>query len=215
MSGLRPKVSSIRPYAVSNFLVEKRPSRLETSYPSCLLSSVASKAPCVYLRHHSPSSLRAMSTPQRPVIFRGLIVATPDLSPAHCSAPPLQADFRLPCLQRDVEAVTRPRAPLRPLKWEDDSSADAVVEFRLDIADALEVKVEAAEAEEEAEAPHLLCARMAAVRVSQEPVVKPRGPGRPKGSKSRPRVKPEFDTSAPPERDEARKARARWARGRK
>ena len=156
-----------------------------------------------------------MSAPQRPFVFRGLIVATPEHSPAHCSAPPLQAEFRLPRLQRDVEAVTRPRAPLHPLKWEENSSVDAVVEFRLDFADEVVVKVEAAEAEEEAEAPHPLCARMAAVRVSQEPVVKPRGPGRPKGSKSRPRVKPEFDTSAPPERDEAKKARARWARGRK
>ena len=158
-----------------------------------------------------------MSAPQRPFVFRGLIVATPEHSPAHCSAPPLQAEFRLPRLQRDVETVTRPRAPLRPLKWEDESSADAVVEFRLDVADALEVKVEAAETEEEAEAPRLLCARMAAVRVSQEPATinKPRGPGRPKGSKSKPRVEPVFDTSAPPERDEAKKARARWAPRRK
>ena len=173
-----------------------------------------SRSPCNIL---TPSSFHAMATPRRPVTFRGLITAAPDLSPAHCSAPPLQADFRLPRLQRDVEAVTRPRAPLHPLKWEDSSSADAVVEFRLDFADAVEVKVEAAEAEEEAEAPHPLCARMAAVRVSPEPatVVKPRRPGRPKGSRSKPRVEPEFNTSAPPERDEARKARAKWALGRK
>ena len=171
-----------------------------------------SRSPCP-----SPSSFPAMSSPQRPILFRGLIVATPELSPAYCSAPPLQAEFRLPRLQRDVEAVTRPRAPLRPLKWEDVSSAGAEANFQLDATDALEVKVEAAEAEEVAEAPHQLCARMAAVRVSQEPatVNKPRKPGRPKGSKSKPRVEPEFDTSAPPERDEAKRARARWALRRK
>ena len=110
-----------------------------------------------------------------------------------------------------MEAITRPRAPLRPLKWEDDSSADAVVEFRLDLADAAIVKVEAAEAEEEAEAPRLLCARMAAVRVSPVPVVVARAkrPGRPQGS--RPRVEPRHDISAPPEREKARKASAKIA----
>ena len=158
-----------------------------------------------------------MYTQQRPIVFRGIVTATLDESPAHCSAPPLHADYRLPRLPRDVEAVTRPRAPLRPLKWENNSSTDAVADFRLDATDALEVKVEAAETEEEAEAPRLLCARMAAVRVSPEPATinKPKGPGRPKGSRSKPRVEPEFDTSAPPERDEAKKARARWAPRRK
>ena len=158
-----------------------------------------------------------MATQGQTVTFRGLITAAHDVSPAHCSAPPLQAGFRLPRLKRDVEAVTRPRAPLHPLKWEEHSSVDAVVEFRLDFADEVVVKVEAAEAEEEAEAPHPLCARMAAVRVSQEPaiVVTPRKPGRPKGSRSKPRVEPEFDTSAPPEREKAKKARAKWAPGRK
>ena len=99
------------------------------------------------------------------------------------------------------------------MKWEGESTTGAVAEFRMDVADELEIKVEAADAEEVAEAPRLLCARLAAVRVSPEPaaVNRPRGPGRPKGSKSRPRVEPEFDTSAPPERDEARKARAKWA----
>ena len=174
------------------------------------MSFVASGSPCsAYLRQQ----FCAMATPERPVTFRGLIAAAPDSSPAHCSAPPLQADFRLPRLQRDVEAITRPRAPLRPLKWENDSSADAVVEFRLDLADAAVVKVEAAEAEEEAEAPRLLCARMAAVRVSPVPVVVARAkkPGRPKGSKSRPRVEPRHDISAPPEREKARKASAKIA----
>ena len=154
-----------------------------------------------------------MSSTRGPVIFRGVITATPEETPAHCSAPPLQADYRLPRLSRDVEAITRPRAPLRPLKWEEESTTGAVAEFQMDIADELEVKVEAADPEEVAEAPRLLCARLAAVRVSPEPaaVSRPRGPGRPKGSKLRPRVKPEFDTSAPPERDEAKRARAKWA----
>ena len=154
-----------------------------------------------------------MSALQRPLIFRGIITATPEETPAHCSAPPLQADYRLPRLSRDVETITRPRAPLRPLKWEGESTTGAEAEFRMDLADELEVKVEAADPDEVAEAPRLLCARLSAVRINPEPAAasRPRGPGRPKGSKSRPRVKPEFDTSAPPERDEAKRARARWA----
>ena len=132
----------------------------------------------------------------------------------HCSAPPLQRSFRLPRLSRDAEAVTRPRAPLRAVKWEDASECEAVVEFALGALDEIEVKVEAeAPVEGGAEADHL-CARVSAVKIATpaRAADHPRKPGRPKGSKSRPRVKPHHDRSAPPEREEARKALARIAR---
>ena len=132
---------------------------------------------------------------------------------AHCSAPPLQTSFRLPRLSRDVEAVIRPRTPLRPTKQEGGSETGAVAEFALDNADEAKVKVEAEEPIEVAEDPQQLCARLAAVRiVRQDPATnQPRGPGRPKGSRSRPRVEQRFDTSAPPDRGEAKKARAKMA----
>ena len=153
-----------------------------------------------------------MYAQQRPIVFRGIVTATLEEAPAHCSAPPMQADYRLPRLSRDVEAITRPRAPLRPLKGEEESTTGAEAEFRIGVADELEVKVEAADPDAIAEAPRRLCARLSAVRINPEPAAAtPRGPGRPKGSKSRPRVEPKFDTSAPPERDEARRARAKWA----
>ena len=135
--------------------------------------------------------------------------------PAHCSSPPLQAAFRLPRLPRDVEAVTRPRRPLRPAKWEEASDADAVWEFDIGQLDEVVVKVEA---EEVAEAPievreeREVRAQFLALRVAPPaPAAAHRKPGRPKGSKSRPRVEPRHDKSAPPEREEARKASARIA----
>ena len=70
--------------------------------------------------------------------------------PAHCSSPPLQAAFRLPRVSRDVEAVLRPRTPLRPAKWKVASDTYAVVEFGICRLDEVRVKVEA---EEAAEAP--------------------------------------------------------------
>ena len=154
-----------------------------------------------------------MSTPQRPVVFRGIITAAPEEAPAHCSAPPLQAEYRLPRLSRDVEAVTRPRAPLRPSKWEEESATGAEAEFHMGLADELEVKVEAVDPVAVADNPRQLCARLSAVRIAPQRAAasQPRGPGRPKGSKLRPRVEPRFETSAPPERDEAKKARAKWA----
>ena len=154
-----------------------------------------------------------MSTPRRPVLFRGITTATPEEAPAHCSAPPLQADYRLPRLSRDAEAVTRPRAPLRPPKWEDESTTGAEAEFHMGVADELEVKVEAPDPDAVAEGPRQLCARLSAVRIGPQRATasQPRGPGRPKGSKLKPRVEPRFKTSAPPERDEAKKARAKWA----
>ena len=153
-----------------------------------------------------------MYNQERPIIFRGIVTATLEEAPAHCSAPPLHADYRLPRLPRDVEAVTRPRAPLRPLKREEESSTGAEAGFEINVADEVVVKVEAADPEAIAGAPRL-CARMSAVRINPGPAAadRPRKPGRPKGSKSRPRVEPKFETSAPPERDEARKARAKWA----
>ena len=65
-----------------------------------------------------------------PVVFRGFsAIALPEGTPSHCSSPPLQTAFRLPRLQRDVEAVTRPRRPLRPVKREEASENGATYEF--------------------------------------------------------------------------------------
>ena len=160
----------------------------------------------------SSAQVLAMSNQERPLIFHGIIAATFVENPAHCSAPPLHANYRLPRLPRDAEAVTRPRTPLRPLKREEVSSTSAEAGFEISVADEVVVKVEAADPEAAAEAPRL-CASMSAVRIHPGPTAadRPKKPGRPKGSKSRPRVEQTFETSAPPERDEAKKARARWA----
>ena len=146
-----------------------------------------------------------------PIVFRGTISAVPDVAQAHCSAPPLQASFRLPRLSRDAEAVTRPRTPLRATKQEDVSEAGAVAEFHLDVADEAKVKVEAGEPVRVEVDPRQLCTRLAAVWIAPRApaAVMPRGPGRPKGSKSKPRVQQRFNVSAPPDREEAKKARAR------
>ena len=159
--------------------------------------------------------------------------------PAHCSSPPLQAAFRLPRVSRDVEAVLRPRTPLRPAKWEVASDTYAVVEFGIGRLDEVRVKVEA---EEAAEAPPVrYVSRMVRVKVEAEeaagtPLIVeedrevltqfatlrvappapaaasgPRKPGRPKGSRSRPRVAPQHNTAAPPEREQARVATAKIA----
>ena len=161
---------------------------------------------------------------------------------SHCSAPPLQSTFR-PCLSREAEAVLRPRAPLRPTKKEvRESEASSSVEFVINDAEDIKVKVEAPA--EVTEDPRQLCARLAAIRVVQPtptassaskevagpsgtafrtqalrripsaqlgPAEPPRGRGRPKGSKSRPRVALTFGTSALPERAEAAKARTKIA----
>ena len=139
-----------------------------------------------------------------------------DGSPAHCSAPPLRAAFRLPRLPRDVEAVTRLRMPLRPTKWERASETDAEFEFALNQLDVAAIKVEAEEVEEapiEVEEDRRVRAQFSALNVAPPAPAAgcPRRPGRPKGSRSRPRVEPRHDTSAPPEREEARKASARIA----
>ena len=107
--------------------------------------------------------------------------------------------------------------PLRPVKWETESSTDAVVEFGICRFDEVIVKVEA---EEEAEAPvnpeeeREVRVQLSALRVAPPtPATAPRrAPGRPKGSTSRPRVEPRFDISAPPDREEARLARAKIAK---
>ena len=155
-----------------------------------------------------------MYAQERPIVFRGIIAATSDECPAHCSAPPLHTDYRLPRLPRDVEAVTRPRAPLRPLKREE-SSTGAEAGFEISLFDEVVVKVEA---EEVAEAPvaaqeeREVRAQFSAMSVTPPaPRAAKRTPGRPKGSKSRPRVEPRHDRSAPPERGEAKKAAARIA----
>ena len=86
-----------------------------------------------------------------------------------------------------------------------------MVEFGVEEFDEAEVKVEEEEPIEVAEMQQGLCARLSAVRILPQATatVRPRGPGRPRGSKSRPRVEPHFDMSAPPERSEAKKAAAR------
>ena len=119
----------------------------------------------------------------RPVIFRGIVAASSEEGPAHCSAPPLQANYRLPRLSRDVETITRPRSPLLPAKWEETSESGAVVEFNVDRFDEVEVKVEAEEFVEVVADPRQICAQVSTVGVGRS-----KGPGRPKGSKSRPRV---------------------------
>ena len=133
---------------------------------------------------------------------------------AHCSSPPLQAAFRLPRLSRDVEAVTRPRMPLRPVKWEEESETEAVVEFEIRRPDEVEIKVEAAEAPIEELEEREARAQLSALCVTQPTPATtgcPKKRGRPKGSKSRPRVDPNHDRSAPPEREELKKASARIA----
>ena len=168
-------------------------------------------------RRSGKSPIVAMSS-QRKVVFGGNIVtAFPSDASSHCSAPPLQSSFRLPRLSRDAEAVTRPRTPLRPAKREEASEAgatfdygidrlDEVVEFKLEVVDATEGPVEA---EEEREVRAQLCALRVAPPAPAADC--PRRPGRPKGSRSRPRVEPRHDISAPPERVKAREATARIA----
>ena len=136
---------------------------------------------------------------------------------AHCSSPPLQAAFRLPRLPRDVETVLRPRTPLRPAKWEVASDDFAVVEFGIGRLDEIRVKVEAEEATEAplvVEEVREVRAQFATLRVAPPAPAAascPRKPGRPKGSKSRPRVAPQHNIAAPPEREEARMASAKIA----
>ena len=76
----------------------------------------------------------------------------------------------------------------------------------MDGFDEVDVKVEAEAPIEVVADPRQVCAQLSTVSVGRS-----KGPGRPKGSKSKPRVEPRFDTSAPPERDEAKKALAKIA----
>ena len=100
-----------------------------------------------------------------------------------------------------------------PAKWEEASETEAVVEFGIGRLDEVAVKVEAeevAEAPVNAEVGRGVRTQFAALRVAP-PAAAKRAPGRPKGSRSKPRVEPRHDKSAPPEREEARKAMARIA----
>ena len=81
------------------------------------------------------------------------------LCDAYCSAPPIESSIRPPRLSRDAEAV-RPRAPLRPVKREVRESDTGSVEFVVDKADDVDVKVEAVKIEKD---PHQLCVRLAPV----------------------------------------------------
>ena len=145
----------------------------------------------------------------------------------------------VPCLSRDTEAV-RPRAPLRPTKREVRESEASSVDFVLE-EDDIKFKVEAPVVEqdprqlcvrlaavsikqpapaassssEDVTGPSGTAYRMQVIRRIRSgqlgPADPPRGRGRPKGSKSRPRVPLTFGTSAPPERAAAVKARAEMA----
>ena len=171
----------------------------------------------IFVASSSRALRHVMSSSRSTVVFHGLIAArTPFRDPAHCSAPPLQASFRLPRLSRDVEAVTRPRSPLR-VKVEQESECGALHEFGMDPFDVVEFKVEAAEAPIEELEEREARAQLSALCVTQPTPATtgcPKKRGRPKGSKSRPRVDPNHDRSAPPEREELKKASARIA-GRK
>ena len=163
---------------------------------------------------------------------------------AYCLAPPLKTTtIRPPRLSRDAE-VRRPRAPLRPVKREVDSSEIDSVEFVIDNADedvklaARPVKIEqdprqvrlglaaisirpppssaCTSWEEAAAAPGpSQCARwtQALCRIPDKglgPADPPRGRGRPKGSKSRPRII--FRLSTPPKRAGKLRAEANLAK---
>ena len=163
---------------------------------------------------HPVPTHHVMTSAGNTVVFHGLLAArTPFRDPAHCSAPPLQACFRLPRLSRDVEAVTRPRSPLH-VKREERSECGAELDFGIDQFDVAEFKVEAEEAPVEEVEEREVRAQLSALSVAPPAPAAascPRKPGRPKESKSRPRVEPQHDQWAPPERAEARKASARIA----
>ena len=87
----------------------------------------------------------------------------------------------------------------------------------MDPFDVVEFKVEAAEAPIEELEEREVRAQLSALSVAPPTPAAaghPKKRGRPKGSKSRPRVDPNHDRSAPPEREELKKASARIA-GRK
>ena len=159
---------------------------------------------------------------------------------AHCSAPPLRASFHLPRLSREAEAVLRPRAPLWPTKREVRESEASSAEFSLGKADAVKVKVEAdvevaqdprqlcaqlaavrierpaptaSSSSSDVAGPSGTAYRTQALRRIPTNQLGPADPprGRPKGSKNRLRVALTFGTSAPPERAEVAKARAKMA----
>ena len=166
------------------------------------------------------------------------------LRDAYCSAPPLESSFRPPCLSRETEAV-RPRAPLWPIKREVRESEASSVEFVLDDALEADVKVKVEALVMVEQEPRQLCVRLAAVSIRQaassssEDVAGPsgmayptqalrripssqlgpadpsRGRGRPKGSKSRPRVPLTFGTSVPPKWAAAARARAEMMQSKK
>ena len=166
---------------------------------------------------HPVPTHHVMTSAGNTVVFHGLLAArTPFRDPAHCSAPPLQACFRLPRLSRDVEAVTRPRSPLH-VKREERSECGAVLDFGIDQFDVVEFKVEAEEAEEapveEVEEREVRAQLSALCVAPPAPAAAscPKKRGRPKGSKSRPRVNPQHDRSAPPVRGEFKKASAKIA----
>ena len=145
---------------------------------------------------------------------------------AYCSAPPLSiTTLRPPRISRDIE-VRRPRAPLVIVKREIDSSEVELVEFVVDDEFKIDVKPQpkvvldprqlaalsirptpssaSTSSGEGAAAPgsnqqaHLTEALCRIPSQSLGPADPPRGRGRPKGSKSRPRIA--FGLSTMPER---------------
>ena len=161
------------------------------------------------------------------------------LCDAYCSAPPLTSSFRPPRLSRAEEA-RRPRAPLRVVKREVRESEPDSVEFAVDVNDEVDVKPDirvkierdprhltarvaaitirqppSSASSEEPQRPTTasyrtqpLCGVPSARLGPADP---PRRPGRPKGSKSRPRIAARTTTATPPVRLAATKANARMA----
>ena len=157
---------------------------------------------------------------------------------SYCSAPPLATSSRilLPPRPTRAEEARRPHAPLRAVKAEVRESEAESVEFVFE--DEEEEKAEDVKPKIELD-PRQLSARVAAISIRQPssaasassgeerdgsfrtqppcrvppsqlgPADPPRRPGRPKGSKSRPRIVPIPDLPVPP----VRAAAARAAKG--
>ena len=148
-------------------------------------------------------------------------------SSSYCSAPPLTCSSRIllpPCPATRAEEARRPRAPLKAVKAEVRESEVDSVEFVVDDEDHVDVKPEIKVELN----PRQLHARVAAIATSSDeahrpeyqtqplcriphgqlgPAGQPRGHGRPKGSKSRPRIEAVHGLPLPPVRLAAAKAR--------
>ena len=158
------------------------------------------------------------------------------LRDAYCSAPAIQTSLLPTRLSRGAEAVW-PRAPPRPVKREVWESEAESAEFVVNVKDEQAVKIEApikverdprqlcvrlatvsiwqptsaASSSSSDAGPSGTAYRMQALRRIPSshlgPADPPQGRGRPKGSKSRPRIPLTFVLSVPPERAASMEAR--------